>query len=113
MKDLKLSQCWLLITSSQDFSQVRIFNSELSATKTLLPSSGNIEELSVSLAKSRLRLRQDQDQRSKPEAESQVQSMSDDVLHAISIPAYKMHRWKEDSCSPNLDGDLVQGANKI
>ena len=55
----------------------------------------------------------DQDQRSEPEAESQVQSMSDDVLHAFSTPAYKMHRWKEDSCSPNLDGDLAQGTNKI
>ena len=40
---------------------------------------------------------QDQDQRSEPEAESQVQSTSDDVLHAVSIPAYETHRWKEDS----------------
>ena len=56
---------------------------------------------------------QDQDQRSEPEAESQVQSMSDDVLRAVSIPAYETHRWKEDSCSPNLDGDLMQGTNKI
>ena len=28
----------------------------------------------------------------------------DDVLHAVSIPAYETHRWKEDSCFPNLDG---------
>ena len=56
---------------------------------------------------------QDQDQRSELEAESQVQSTSDDVLHAVSIPAYEMHRWKEDSCSHNLDGDLAQGTNKI
>ena len=56
---------------------------------------------------------QDQDQRSEPEAESQVQSTSDDVLHAVSITAYETHRWKEDSCSPNLDGDWAQGANKI
>ena len=56
---------------------------------------------------------QDQDQRSELEAESQVQSTSDDVLHADYIPAYETHRWKEDSCSPNLDGDLAQGANKI
>ena len=56
---------------------------------------------------------QDQDQRSELEAESQVRSTSDNVLHAVSIPAYEMHRWKEDSCSPNLDGDSVQGANKI
>ena len=55
----------------------------------------------------------DQDQRSEPEAESQVQSTCDDVLHAVSIPAYETHRWKEDSCSPNLDGDLAQGANRI
>ena len=54
-----------------------------------------------------------QDQRSEPEAEFQVQSTSDDVLHAVSIPAYEMHHWKEDSCSPNLDRDLAQGANKI
>ena len=33
IKDLKLSRHWLLITSSQDSSQVRIFNSQLSATK--------------------------------------------------------------------------------
>ena len=59
------------------------------------------------------RIVQDQDQRSEPEAESQVQSTSDDVLHAVSIPAYETHRWKEDSCSPNLDGDIAQGANKI
>ena len=58
-------------------------------------------------------LSQDQDQRSEPEAESKVQSTSDDVLHAVSIPAYETHRWKEDCCSPNLDGDLAQGANKI
>ena len=56
---------------------------------------------------------QDQDQRSGPEAESQVQSTSDDVLHAVSIPAYETHRWKEDSCSPYLDGDLAQCADKI
>ena len=56
---------------------------------------------------------QNQDQRSEPEAESQVRSTSDDVLHAVSIPAYESHRWKEDSCSPNLGGDLAQGANKI
>ena len=56
---------------------------------------------------------QDQDQSSEPEAESQVQSTSDNVLHAVSIPAYETHCWKEDSCSPNLDGDLAQGANKI
>ena len=55
----------------------------------------------------------DQDQRSKPEVESQVQSSSDDILYAVSILAYEMHRWKEDSCSPNLDGDLAQGAKKI
>ena len=55
---------------------------------------------------------QDQDQRSEPEAESQVRSTSDDVLHALSIPAYETYRWKEDSCSPNLDGDLAQGAVK-
>ena len=54
-----------------------------------------------------------QDQRREPEAESQVQSTSDDVLHAVSIPAYETHRWKEDSCSPNLDGDLAQGTDKI
>ena len=54
-----------------------------------------------------------QDQRSEPEAESRVQSTSDDVLHAVSVPAYETHRWKEDSCSPNLDGDLAQGANRI
>ena len=54
-----------------------------------------------------------QDQRSEPEAESKVQSTSDNVLHAVSIPAYETHRWKEDSCSPNLDGDLAQGENKI
>ena len=53
------------------------------------------------------------DQRSEPEAESQVQSTSDDVLHAVSIPAYETHSWKEDSCSPNLDGDLAQCAEKI
>ena len=53
-----------------------------------------------------------QDQRSEPEAESQAQSTSDDVLHAVSIPAYETHRWKEDSCSPNLDGDLAQGTKK-
>ena len=53
------------------------------------------------------------DQRSEPEAESQVRSTSDDILHAVSIPAYKTHHWKEDSCSPNLDGDLAQGTNKI
>ena len=29
--------------------------------------------------------------------------MHDDILHAVSIPAYETHRWKEDSCSPNLD----------
>ena len=58
-------------------------------------------------------LRQDQDQRSEPEAESQVRSTSEDVLHAVSIPAYETHRWKEDSFSPNLDGDSAQGANKI
>ena len=56
---------------------------------------------------------QDQDQRSEPEAESQVQSTSDDVLHAVSIPAYETHRWKEDSCSHDLDGDLAQGADEI
>ena len=56
---------------------------------------------------------QDQDQISEPEAESQVQIKSDYVLHAVSIPAYETHRWKEDSCSPNLDGELAQGANKI
>ena len=38
---------------------------------------------------------QDQDQRSEPEVESRVQSTSDDVLHAVSIPAYKTHRWKK------------------
>ena len=48
-----------------------------------------------------------QDRRSEPEAESH------DILHAVSIPAYDVHRWKEDSCSPNLDGDLAQGANRI
>ena len=53
-----------------------------------------------------------QDQRSEPEAESQVQSTNDDVLHAVSIPAYETHRWKEDS-SPNRDGDVAQGANKM
>ena len=58
-------------------------------------------------------LDQDQDQRSELEAESQVQSTSDNVLHAVSIPAYETHRWKEDSCSPNLDGNLAQGTNKI
>ena len=56
---------------------------------------------------------QDKDQRSKLEAESQVQSTSNDDLHAVSIPAYEMHHWKEDSCSPNLDGDLAQGTIKI
>ena len=56
---------------------------------------------------------QDQDQRSEPEAESQVQSTSDDVLHAVSIPEYETHRWKEDSCSPNLDGDLAECADII
>ena len=55
----------------------------------------------------------DEDQRNEPAAESQVQSTSDDVLHAVSIPAYETHRWKEDSFSPNLDGDLAQGTNKI
>ena len=59
------------------------------------------------------RVLQDQHQRSEPETESQVQFTSDEVLHAVSIPAYKMHRWKEDSCSPNLNGDLAQSANKI
>ena len=57
--------------------------------------------------------KQDQNQRSEPEADSQVRSTSDDVLHAVYIPAYETHRWKEDSCSPNLDGNLAQGANKI
>ena len=56
---------------------------------------------------------QDQDQRSEPEAESRVQSTNDDVLHAVSIPAYETHLWKEDSYSPNLDGDLAQGASQI
>ena len=37
-----------------------------------------------------------------------MQSMCDDVLHAVSIPMYETHRWKEDSCSPNVDRDLVQ-----
>ena len=37
-------------------------------------------------------LSQDQDQRSEQEAESQVRSTSDDVLHAVSIPAYDTHR---------------------
>ena len=46
------------------------------------------------------------------EAESQVQSTSDDVLHAVSIPAYETDRWKEDTCSP-IDGDLAQCADKI
>ena len=64
-------------------------------------------------ARYKLRFCQDQDQRSEPEAKSQVRSKSDDVLHAVSIPAYETHRWKEDSSSPNLDGDLAQGANKI
>ena len=54
-----------------------------------------------------------QDQRSEPEANSQVRSTFDDVLNDVSIPAYETHRWKEDSCSPNLDGDLAQGANRI
>ena len=56
---------------------------------------------------------ENQVQRSEPEAESQVRSTSDDVLHAVSIPAYETHRWKEDSCSPTLDGDLAQCADKI
>ena len=34
--------------------------------------------------------------------------MHNDVLHAVSIPVYKMHCWKEDSCSPNLDRDFAQ-----
>ena len=55
----------------------------------------------------------EQDQRSEPEAESQVRSTSDNVLQTVSIPAYEAHRWKEDSFSPNLDGDLAQGANRI
>ena len=42
-----------------------------------------------------------------------MRSTRDDVLHAVSIPAYDTHRWKEDICSPNLDGDLAQGANRI
>ena len=56
---------------------------------------------------------EDEDQRREPEAESQVRSTSDDVLNAVSIPAYETHRWKEDICSPNLDGNLAQGENKI
>ena len=58
-------------------------------------------------------LDQDQYQRNEQEAEFQVQITSDDVLRAVSIPAYETRRWKEDSCSPKLDGDLAQGANKI
>ena len=61
----------------------------------------------VAEARRELRTRQDQYQTSEPEAESQVRSTNDDVLHALSIPAYEMHRWKEDSCSPNLNGYLV------
>ena len=38
--------------SSWECSQVKILNSKLSATKTLSPSSGNVEELSSSLAHS-------------------------------------------------------------
>ena len=56
---------------------------------------------------------EDQDQRSEPEAESQVQSTSDDFLHAVSIPAYETHRWKEYSCSPNLDEDLAQAQTEF
>ena len=55
---------------------------------------------------------QDQD-KSEPKAESEVQNTSDDVLHGVSIPPYEMHCWKEDSCSPNLDGDLAQYENII
>ena len=54
-----------------------------------------------------------QNQRSEPEAESLVRSTSDNGLHAVSIPDYETHRSKEDSCSPNLDGDLAQCADKI
>ena len=54
-----------------------------------------------------------QDQRSEAKAESKVRSKSDDVLHAVSIPAYETNPWKEDSCSPNLDENLAQGAIKI
>ena len=41
-----------------------------------------------------------------------MQSTRDGVLHVVSISAYETHRWKEDSCSPDPDGDLAQGANK-
>ena len=56
---------------------------------------------------------QDQDQRSKVEVESHVQSMCDDVLRAVSIPVCEMHHWKEDSCSPNLDGILCKGQREF
>ena len=47
----------LLITSSRDSSQVRISTPSFQRPKTLPPSSGNVEELSFSLANSRLRPR--------------------------------------------------------
>ena len=41
-----------------------------------------------------------------------MRSTSDDDLHDVIIPAYETHRWKEDRCFPNLDGDLAQGAKQ-
>ena len=42
-----------------------------------------------------------------------MRSTRDNVHHAVCIPAYETHHWKKDSCSPNLDGDLAQGAKRI
>ena len=56
---------------------------------------------------------QDKDQWSEQGAESQVRNTHDDILHAVSIPAYETHRWKEGSCSRNQDEDLAQDANRF
>ena len=40
-------------------------------------------------------------------------STHDDVLHAVSIPGYETHRWKEERCLPKLDGDFKQRAKNV
>ena len=42
-----------------------------------------------------------------------MRSTHDDVPHAVFIAAYEAHRWKGNSCSPNLDGDFVQKFNRL